>query len=179
VGEGLCVNHTLVHPRFQHQAKRLKGKSGAFIVPEIGPHPRQDEMERLTGLFDEWQALDQGAKVSRRWIQRDQDQIGEGKQLGIDGVDRGRGVDEEITRARSTKRLCLPAQIIKGKGSVERCVDPSLLSLIEPIGGRALRVGIRDNDRAIACMFGRGGKVDDESGFAGTTLLIGDNDRFH
>jgi len=38
-----------------------------------------------------------------------------------------------------------------------------------------LRIGIRDDDWAVACLFGGGGEMDSDGGFSGTTLLIRDN----
>ncbi len=96
VREGLGVDDPLMHPRVEHQAERIERHGRAVIVAQIGPDARQHELERLAGLPDQRQALDQRAKVGRGRVQRDQDEIGQREQIGVDGADRGRRIDEEI-----------------------------------------------------------------------------------
>jgi hypothetical protein len=69
-------------------------------------------------------------------------------------------------------------QIREGEGGIERRVNSGLFALIEPVGRRALRIGIRDDDRAVAGLLGSGGQVDGDSGFSRAALLIGDDARF-
>lgn len=94
-------------------------------------------------------------------------------------ADGGSGVDEQVAGTGLVERGHVIGEIGDLELGITGRVDASFLTLIEPVYGTALRIGIRDQDRAIASLLGGDGQVHGRGGFAGAAFLIGNDDGFH
>ena len=92
-------------------AEGFKRHGGPLIVFQVGPDAGQDELKGCARSFHQRQALDQGPQVSGGGIQRNQDQVGQGKQVGIDSADGGRGVDKQIRSTGVTEGVYLRREL--------------------------------------------------------------------
>ena len=93
-----------MHARREHKAKGIERHRRPIVILELGPHAGQDELEWPSGLADQRKALNQGPEVCRGWVQGNQDQIGDRKQIGVDGTNGGGRIDEEVRGARLAER---------------------------------------------------------------------------
>jgi hypothetical protein len=81
------------------------------------------KLKGRAGLLDHGQPLDQCAKIGRGRVEGDEDQIGGGKQLGVDRAHRWGSIDEQIGSARVVEGSEPGGKIGKGEGGVKGHVD--------------------------------------------------------
>ncbi len=177
--EGFRIDYALVHPGRQDQPQSFERHRRPVVVFQIGPDAGQHEAERLAGLPHQGQAFDQGAQIGGCRVERDQNQVGHRKQISVDRADGRGGIHEQISRSGLAQRPNLVPQFGQGQGRVQRRIEAGFFPLVEPVARGALRVGIREDNRAVPGVFGGSGEVNRDSRFAGTAFLIGHHDGFH